>query len=152
MHEEEKMFTKILYLTDFSDLAHKALKYVEHLKYAGAQEVIVLHVIDTRSLELLVWEPDNFKTIENDLRKEALNKTTFIQKYLEKNGLKVTVRIETGIPASKILRVESQENVSVIIMGSHGRTNVKDMFLGSVSERVIRHAQTPVLVVKRQAL
>ena len=149
MHEGVTMFTKILYPTDFSDIAQKALKYVEQLKYAGAQEVIILHVIDTRSLELLVWEPDNFKTIENDLRQETLKKITFIQKYLEKNGLKATVRIETGIPASKILRVEKEENVSIIIMGSHGRTNVKDMFLGSVSERVIRHAQTPVLVVKR---
>ena len=143
------MFTKILYPTDFSDVAQKALKYVEHLKYAGAREVVVLHVIDTRNLELLVWEPDNFKTIENDLRKKALNKIAMIQKHLERNGLKVIVRIETGIPASKILRVERAENVSAIIMGSHGRTNVKDMFLGSVSERVIRHAQTPVLLVKR---
>ncbi len=149
MHEEATMFTKILYPTDFSDVAQKALKYVDHLKYAGAREVVVLHVIDTRNLELLVWEPHNFKAIENDLRKEALNKITFIQKHLERNGLKVIIRIETGIPASKILRVEREENISVIIMGSHGRTNVKDMFLGSVSERVIRHAQTPVLLVKR---
>ena len=149
MYGEAKMFTKILYPTDFSSVAQKALEYIERLKYAGAQEVIILHVIDTRSLELLVWEPANFKTIENDLCQEALNKIAFPQKHLEKSGLKVTVRIETGIPASKILRVEREEHASIIIMGSHGRTNVKDMFLGSVSERVIRHAQTPVLVVKR---
>ena len=149
MYEEGKMFTKILYPTDFSDVAQKALPYVEHLKYAGAQEIVLLHVIDTRNLELLVWEPQNFKVIEDDLRQQALNKITFTRKHLEKTGLSVKVRIETGVPASMILRVERQEHVSVIIMGSHGRTNVKDMFLGSVSERVIRHARTPVLVVKR---
>ncbi len=143
------MFTTILYPTDFSDVAQKALKYVEQLKYAGAQEVTILHVIDIRSLELLVWDPENYKTIENDLRESALNKISFIQRHLEKSGLRVKVRIETGIPASKILRVEKEENATIIVLGSHGRSNVKDMFLGSVSERVIRNATSPVLVVKR---
>jgi nucleotide-binding universal stress UspA family protein len=143
------MFTKILYPTDFSDVAQKALKYVDHLRFAGAKEVVVLHIIDIRSLELLVWDPDNFKTIENDLLHASMNKTNFIKKHLERHGMKVKVRIETGIPASKILRVEKEEDVSAIVLGSHGRSNVREMFLGSVSERVIRNARNPVLVVKR---
>ncbi|MBN2297974.1 MAG: universal stress protein [Deltaproteobacteria bacterium] len=143
------MFTRILYPTDFSDVAQKALKYIEHLKYAGAQEVIILHVIDIRSLELLVWDPENFKTIENDLRQGAMKKAVFVRKHLETKGFTVKARIETGIPASKILRAEKEENVSVIVLGSHGRSNLKEMFLGSVSERVIRNAKAPILVVKR---
>ncbi|HHO76837.1 MAG TPA: universal stress protein [Deltaproteobacteria bacterium] len=143
------MFTKILYPTDFSDVAQKALKYIDHLKYAGAKEVIILHVIDIRSLELLVWDPENFKTIENDLRESALKKAVFARKHLETNGFSVKVRIETGIPASKILRVEKEEDVSVIVLGSHGRSNLKEMFLGSVSERVIRNAKAPIVVIKR---
>lgn len=143
------MFTKILYPTDFSDAAQKALTYVDQLRFAGAKEVVVLHIIDIRSLELLVLDPDNFKTIENDLRHASINKTAFIKKHLERNGMEVKVRIETGIPASKILRVEKEEDVSAIVLGSHGRTNVSEMFLGSVSERVIRNARNPVLVIKR---
>ncbi len=144
------MFTRILYPTDFSDVAQKALNYIEHLNYAGAREVIILHVIDIRSLELLVWDPENFKTIENDLRQSALKKAEFVKKHLEAKGLRTKVRIETGIPASKILRVEKEENISVIVLGSHGRSNLKEMFLGSVSERVIRNARSPILVVKRR--
>ena len=49
-----------------------------------------------------------------------------------------------------ILRVdETEEDISLIVIGSHGKSNVKEMLLGSVSEKVIRKSKRPVLVVKR---
>ena len=48
-----------------------------------------------------------------------------------------------------ILDVEKQETPSIIVMGSHGRSNLQDMLLGSVSDRVIRKSRRPVRVVKR---
>jgi len=68
---------------------------------------------------------------------------------VEKSGFDVIIRIEIGIPADVILQLEKEEDVSVIVLGSHGKSNIKEMFLGSVSERVIRSALKPVLVVKR---
>ena len=50
---------------------------------------------------------------------------------------------------NEILKVEQEEGVSLIAIGSHGKSNVKEMLLGSVSEKVIRKSGTPVLVVKR---
>jgi nucleotide-binding universal stress UspA family protein len=47
------------------------------------------------------------------------------------------------------LRVEDEEDVSAIVIGSHGKSNIKEMLLGSVSETVIRKSKKPVLVVKR---
>ena len=55
----------------------------------------------------------------------------------------------TGIPLREILRTEEEESVSVIVIGSHGRTNLEEIFLGSVSEKVIRKCKKPVLVIKR---
>jgi len=69
---------------------------------------------------------------------------------LKESGFDVKVRIERRIPLREILRVEEEEGVSVIIIGSHGKTNIEEMLLGSVSEKVIRRSQKPVLVVKRR--
>jgi len=61
----------------------------------------------------------------------------------------VKIRIETGVPLKEILKVEEEEKVSAIVIGSHGKTNIREMFLGSVSEKVIRKSKNPVLIVKR---
>jgi nucleotide-binding universal stress UspA family protein len=68
---------------------------------------------------------------------------------LRAEGYRVKSRIETGIPFREILRVADEENVSVIVVGSHGKSNLADMFLGSVSEKIIRSSKKPVLVVTR---
>jgi nucleotide-binding universal stress UspA family protein len=64
-------------------------------------------------------------------------------------GLKAKCRIERGIPIREILRVEEEEKVSAIIIGSHGLSNLEEVFLGSVSEKVVRKCKGPVLVIKR---
>jgi len=65
------------------------------------------------------------------------------------SGLNVKVRIERGVPLKEILTVEEEEKVSAIVIGSHGKTNLEEMVLGSVSEKVIRQSKSPVLVIKR---
>ena len=72
-----------------------------------------------------------------------------IEAKLKQKGFTVKVRIETGIPLREILRVEKEEGVSAIVIGSHGKTNLEEMLLGSVSEKVIRRSKSPVLVIKR---
>ena len=61
----------------------------------------------------------------------------------------VRVRIGIGSPFKEILKMEDEEDVSAIVIGSHGKSNIKEMFLGSVSENAIRYCKKPVLVVKR---
>jgi nucleotide-binding universal stress UspA family protein len=68
---------------------------------------------------------------------------------LQEVVIKAKVRIEKGIPFTEILRVEGEEDISLIITGSHGKSKGAEMLLGSVSEKVIRRAERPVLVVKR---
>jgi nucleotide-binding universal stress UspA family protein len=144
------MFEKILYPTDFSDVSKKALDYIEQLKDAGTKEVIVLHVIDERGVGTVTrYAPGNaeavLQSIEADSRKEARS----IEAKLKQSGFTVKVRIETGVPLKEILKVEEDEKVSAIVIGSHGKTNLKEMLLGSVSEKVIRQSKNPVLVIKR---
>jgi nucleotide-binding universal stress UspA family protein len=145
------MFEKILYPTDFSDVAVKALEYVKRLKASGAKEVIVLHVNDERGNESVVriLGGSQFNKLNEKKMQETKRKLESIEKELVDAGLKVRLRIETGMPVREILRVEDEENVSVTVIGSHGRSNLEEIFLGSVSEKVIRKSKRPVFVIKR---
>jgi nucleotide-binding universal stress UspA family protein len=147
-----KMFKKILHPTDFSDIATKAFTFVKQLKSAGAEEVVLLHVIDKRSLDSLAMYAEagmDFIQIERDWKEKAEKTISSLKAELEETGFTVKTRVEEGIPFSTILKAEEEEGVSVTVIGSHGKSNLREMFLGSVSEQVIRKAKNPVLVVKR---
>jgi len=145
------MFEKILYPTDFSDVSKKALDYIKKLKESGAKEVVVLHVFDVRGTEALhrFMEDSKIEDLKENRKKEATRLLTPIEKELKEAGLAVKSRIETGIPVREILRVEEDEDVSLVVIGSHGMSNLEEMFMGSVSEKVIRKCPKPVLVIKR---
>ena len=84
------------------------------------------------------------------LEEEAYEEVKPIESELKETGFEVKIRVVKGIPYSKILEVEQEEDVSAIVLGSHGRSNLSDMLLGSVSNHVIRHSKKPVLVIKRE--
>jgi nucleotide-binding universal stress UspA family protein len=145
------MFEKILFPTDFSDVAAKALQYVKRLKEAGSREVIVLHVIDQSNLELLSSYStiQDFVGIEREIEKRSSEEIALIVNELKQHGFSVKERLEKGVPLRVVLKVAEEENPSVIVIGSHGKGNLEEMLLGSVSEKVVRKAKHPVLVIKR---
>ena len=145
------MFEKILYPIDFSDVSLKALSVVKQLKDAGAKEVVILHVIDSRFFDAMAWyaHKKNLKEIGDDLENEAKNQIAPIENELVDSGFNVKIRVVKGVPSSVILRVEKEENVSTIVIGSHGMSNLEEMLIGSVTEKVVRRAQSLVVVVKR---
>jgi len=147
--EKTAMFKKILYPTDFSDVAHKALDFIICLKDAGAREIVVLHVIDKGNFDAIArYATKDILEIEKNLKEAALAEIRPIEEKLQKKGFKVKVIVSRAIPVMEILRVEEEENVSAIVIGSHGMSNIAEMFLGSVSEKIIRRAKTPVLVIR----
>jgi nucleotide-binding universal stress UspA family protein len=145
------MFDKILFPTDFSDVAAKALQYVKQLRAAGGREVVILHVIDQSNLELLSSYStiQDYITIEKEIEKRSSEEIGLISNELRQLGFTVTERIEKGIPLRAVLKVADEENPSVIVVGSHGKSNLEEILLGSVSEKVVRKSRHPVLVVKR---
>ena len=146
------MFEKILFPTDFSDVATRALEFVKQLKDSGAKEVVVLNVIEEKYYYLSEEYPTiDLETLDKNLKKEALKKLAAVANDLYEKGFKVKVITAKGGPANEIIRIEQEEQVSMIVLGSHGMSNIKEMLLGSVSEAVIRKSKQPVLVVKRQS-
>jgi nucleotide-binding universal stress UspA family protein len=146
------MYRSILFPTDFSEMADKSLNYIEQLKGSGCREVVLLHVINLRIIDGLMRHgamDDQLERWERKAREVAEESLVMMKKRLELKGLAVKVMIKRGYPSHVILDVEKQVRPSLIVVGSHGRSNISDMLLGSVSDRVIRKSRHPVLVVKR---
>jgi len=152
------MFTRIMYPTDFSDVSKKALEYVKKLKEAGTREVVIVHIIDERQivrfpLMKIAWDRERLNNVATELQehleKNAKEELKTVESELKRVGFNVKVIMRIGSPFREILRVEDEEDVSAIVIGSHGKSNIKEMFLGSVSENAIRYCKKPVLVVKR---
>ena len=154
------MFTNILFPTDFSDTAGKSFEYLKALHQAGGRRVLVLHVIHQRIIDTLdtlhaaVYFQDgryheDREEAEQKLLEDRRKKMMSVVAELESAGFDVKTRIEIGYPVREILKAEKEDEVSVIVLGSHGRNNLRGARIGSVSEKVIRRSVSPVLLVKR---
>jgi nucleotide-binding universal stress UspA family protein len=124
---------------------------VKQLKEAGGKEVVVLHVIDQSNLDLLSTYStiQDYLNIEKEIKEKASEEITFLVNELKQLGFIVKSRIEKGIPFREVLRVAEEEKPSVIVVGSHGKSNLEEILIGSVSEKVVRKVKYPVLVIKR---
>ncbi|WAL62391.1 universal stress protein [Thermocoleostomius sinensis] len=136
---------RILVPIDFSDGAFTALS--QAIDFVGdPARVYALHVL--QPLEptdpAVIWQ-----TLDDQTRKQHVEKAFFERcsdaKY---QGLHFDVAI--GNPSSEIVDYAKQHNIDLIVVSPHGRTGPLGRFLlGSVAERVVRHAHCPVLVVRR---
>jgi len=130
------------------------LDYIKQLKAAGSRNVVILHVINQRILDGLMRHAvrnsdiDKWRKKAEDNAQESLAE---IGRDLEAAGFAVKQIVRTGYPSREILDVGKEENPSLIVVGSHGRSNLGDMLLGSVSDRVIRKCRRPVMVIKRDS-
>jgi nucleotide-binding universal stress UspA family protein len=114
-------------------------------------------VIDEREVNVILSQPAGFADQEGlyeaelleYMRKTAQRELNDIRLRLEDGGLSVATHLIDGVPAIEIIRIADAEQASLIVVGSHGRGNISQILIGSVSENVIRHAKQPVLVVRR---
>ncbi len=132
----QHIFRRVLYPTDFSNCAVQALSYVKQLRSAGVGEVVVLHV----------REKHGRGGTEDDAVVSAQMQR--IRSELEFFGFNVSSVVADGAPAAAIERVAREQDVSLIVIGSRGRSAAEDVLLGSVSDAVICRHTKPVLVVR----
>ena len=83
------------------------------------------------------------------MEEHAQKELSTIEAELKKNGFDVKTGLVMGIPFRHILKIKQKEDISAVVFGSHGKSCVQEMLLGSCSEKVIRKSITPVLVVRR---
>lgn len=109
---------------------------VKNLRVTGLPDVVVLHVRGTR------------KEDELDPQDVICERIGRIRGELEFFGFTVNSLVVEGNPAKSIDRIAREQDVSLIVIGSHGRSAAEDVLLGSVSDAVICQHTRPVLVVR----
>jgi nucleotide-binding universal stress UspA family protein len=114
--------------------------------------VVILHVLNQKipeNVRILAAGKIDFEEYRRELIENRSRSLQKIERELKEHGFKVKKLIKIGVPMREILETEIEEDVSIIVIGSHGRSNLEEVFLGSVSEKVIRKCKKPVLVIKR---
>lgn len=135
-------FRRVLYPTDWSDCARDAMRYLVGIKEAGIGEVVVAHVMNAKAMNL--QPKDKFQEFER-LDQEKLQQT---KERLEKEGFKVKTHLQVGNPRTDLIKIARQEDVSLIVMGLHGKSHVKGILWGSVSRNVAEYSERPIILIK----
>jgi nucleotide-binding universal stress UspA family protein len=141
---------QILIPIDFSDYSDQALRWGVSLAQKYGAQLLLLHVIPEVLEEVSARESAGEQLVI-DLTAEVEAQLREIARQGLKEGVAVDVRVADGEPADAILRMARQEKVDLIVMGTHGRTGLSHLLLGSTAEAVVRTATCPVFMVRASA-
>jgi nucleotide-binding universal stress UspA family protein len=133
------MFAKALFPTDFSETAEHALNYLGKIAADTKCPVTIMHVIEEKPADA-----ETAKRLEADSRFLLESKR---QRLESMGATEVSADLASGESAKEILSRAKEGGFSIIVMGSHGKGLAKEVFLGSVSNEVARHAGIPVLLI-----
>jgi len=141
---------KILVPTDFSDCTTTAQTTAIDLARRLGGEIVLLHVL----VEAPLYSEGLLRTarvqsVYDAQRKWAEGVLDARIAELGGQGIKASWRATVGVPFEEIVNIAAEERADMIVIGTHGRTGLNRVLLGSVAERVIRLAPCPVLTVRR---
>jgi nucleotide-binding universal stress UspA family protein len=141
------MFTRIVATTDFSESAEQSWRVAIELARVHRAELILLHVFvelplyaDVPAATVLEVYEEQRRWVQDELDARV--------RPVAAEGVTARVRLETGQTAETITRVAEEERADLVVAGTHGRSGLDRVFVGSVAERVVRTAPCPVLVVR----
>jgi universal stress protein A len=146
------MFSRILVPTDFSPPSDAALEYARILAARFGSSLQILHVIDdpTAASEFV---PDGFAPSTEDIRtgllEHAHKRLDRLMNLVDRSQYHAHVDAVLGLPAQAIVDYAMATGTGLIVMGTHGRTGLAHLLMGSVAEQVVRTAPCPVLTVRQ---
>lgn len=146
-------FTKIIAATDFSEDSTNAFAFAEELARKFSAEIIVVHV-DQPLAPVMVSELNpgldvgTMNRIAEEQRLLAVRELDQITGRLRDNGLKARSLLRVGAPFLEIINAAVNESADLIVLGTHGRSGLAHVLMGSVAERVVRKAHCPVLTIR----
>lgn len=143
------MYDRILVPTDGSEGAEPAVDHAIELAAAFDATVHALYVVDTAAFADL-----DEAAVESDLVTESLTEggrdaVDRVAERAREAGVEAETMVTRGRPVGTILDYAADHDVDVIVMGTHGRSGLDRLLLGSVTEKVVRKSRIPVLTVRR---
>ncbi|MFZ3209726.1 MAG: universal stress protein [Geobacteraceae bacterium] len=144
-----KNFTKILFATDFSENSEHAFDYAFSLVRKYGARLLIMHVINEPVDLRGFYVPHiSFENLEKEIEEGAFK---MMEKFCRDN-VKDYTNYETiiiaGTPDKEIVNKAISEEVSLIVMGTHGRSGIDHFLFGSTAERVVGNASCPVMTVR----
>jgi universal stress protein A len=151
-----RTFTRILVPTDFSEYSDAALDYARSLADTFGASLHLLHVFEDPYVTAGAFSGETYLALPGDLRETM---TADAKKQLaarlpgtEASTRQATSEVLMGGAARTIVDYAAAEQIDLIVMGTHGRTGLLHLLIGSVAERVVRTAPCPVLTVHAAAV
>lgn len=141
---------KILIATDGSETAKEAVDFGLEMAGCSGAKIYAVYVIDTtpyRSVPLdQIWS----KNVLDEFEREGHEATSYVENVAKAYGTEAESRVLKGDPAEKILTFAEDNGIDMIIVGSFGKGRYERLVIGSVSEKIVRHAKVPVLIVREK--
>ena len=159
-------FKRILCPVDLSVFSLTAVKLAVKLAESSGARLYLLHVIDNPFDEIYLTSITQTDPAAIDIYKTELMQRSRIVRASEEHSAvllkqfchesiehlaKVRYLVSSGDPFEKILDAAEAHRIDLIVLATHGRTGIKRLIIGNVAEKVVRHAQCPVMTVKPRA-
>ncbi|HXH50424.1 MAG TPA: universal stress protein [Terriglobia bacterium] len=143
---------KILCPVDFSEYSHKAFEYAQSLAQHYGARLLLQHVVQplTSSYPYYAF-PDTINEVFWNLEGSADQKLSELISAHQGDGFEVKRFVHKGTVPDCILSFAGSQEADLIVMGTHGRHGFDHLTMGSVTEKVLRKARCPVLVVRKPA-
>ena len=141
---------RILHATDFSSASRAAFARAVEMAKTNRAELLLVHVMSP--IVMPVGEgyisADVYNTLEASTRAASLQQLKTLLARARKAGARARTLLLDGIAHERIVRAARTNRADVIVIGTHGRTGLAKLFLGSVAGRVLAIAHCPVLTVR----
>jgi universal stress protein A len=142
---------KILYATDYSKASSRALAEAVKLAKQNRAELLVVHVIEPAPFvagEEEFGSGEMYVKLEDLAKQEAQASMTKLLARLKKMKVKAQGLLFKGSVHDQIVKVAKSKKADMIVIGTHGRTGLSKLFMGSVAGKVVSSANCPVLTVR----
>ena len=135
----------ILFATDFSHSSEAALEYASSLARDQSARLLIVHVEEPAP----AYGAGEYSVPPPSVEAKRELARLLAQIVPTQGEVPYTHRLLLGDPAREIIKVATDEDVDLIVMGTHGRTGLVRLLMGSVAETVVRRAGCPVLTIKQ---
>ena len=147
------MYQRILVTTDGSELSAKAVDHALDLARSCGAEVLAMTVVPRYPQSYfdgsLPLSPSEIERVEQHWSADGQKILDAVKARAQEKGVQLSdLIVKSDVVSDAVIETAKQQDVSLIIMGSHGRKGVSRMLLGSETQQVLTHSQIPVLVLR----